>query len=153
MVNLGAFAVIIAVSRRTGSGEISSWGGLFAYAPGLSFAMAIFLFALGGIPPAAGWFAKFQLFQAVITPGTAAGYSLAVVMAVNSVLSLAYYLGVMRAMFFDDVPDGDVSPLKVPSALLGAISLSLVATLVVGVLPHLVLDLADKATFARIPGL
>ena len=153
VVNLGAFAVIIAVSRRTGSGEISSWGGLFAYAPGLSFAMAIFLFALGGIPPAAGWFAKFQLFQAVITPGTAAGYSLAVVMAVNSVLSLAYYLGVMRAMFFDDVPDGDVSPLKVPSALLGAISLSLVATLVVGVLPHLVLDLADKATFARIPGL
>lgn len=153
VVNLGAFAVIIAVSRRTGSGEISSWGGLFAYAPGLSFAMAIFLFALGGIPPAAGWFAKFQLFQAVITPGTAAGYSLAVVMAVNSVLSLAYYLGVMRAMFFDDVPDGDVSPIKVPSALLGAISLSLVATLVVGVLPHLVLDLADKATFARIPGL
>ncbi len=71
----------------------------------------------------------------------------------NSVLSLAYYLGVMRAMFFDDVPDGDVSPIKVPSALLGAISLSLVATLVVGVLPHLVLDLADKATFARIPGL
>ena len=45
------------------------------------------------------------------------------------------------------------APIKVPSALLGAISLSLVATLVVGVLPHLVLDLADKATFARIPGL
>ena len=71
VVNLGAFAVIITVSRRTRSGELASWGGLFTYAPGLALAMAVFLFALGGIPPAVGWFAKFQLFTAVVSAHTA----------------------------------------------------------------------------------
>ena len=73
VVNLGAFAVIIAVSRRTGTGEIKSWGGLWTYAPGLAISMAAFLFALAGIPPAVGWFAKFQSFTAVVGVGHRAG--------------------------------------------------------------------------------
>ena len=64
-MNLGAFAVIIAVGRKTRSGEISSWGGLFEYAPGLAVAMSVFVFALAGIPPLGGWFAKFQVFRAI----------------------------------------------------------------------------------------
>ena len=64
-MNLGAFAVV----HRRGpqdpqSGEISSWGGLFEYAPGLTVLMTVFLFALAGIPPLGGWFAKFLVFQA-----------------------------------------------------------------------------------------
>ena len=62
-MNLGAFAVIIAVARKTRSAEISSFGGLFQYAPGLAVVMAIFLFSLAGIPPLGGWFAKFVIFQ------------------------------------------------------------------------------------------
>ena len=49
--NLGAFAVVIAVSRKTGSGEISSFGGLMSYAPGLGALMTIFLASLTGVPP------------------------------------------------------------------------------------------------------
>ncbi len=148
VVNLGAFAVIITVSRRTGSGEIASWGGLFNYAPGLAVCMALFLFALGGIPPAVGWFAKFRLFEAVVNADTVLGYAAGVAMAVNSVVSLGYYLGVMRTMFIDDVPDGDTTPVRVPPALLAAVGVTVIATLVVGVYPDLVGDLADHATFA-----
>ena len=63
-MNLGAFAVVIAVARKTRSAEITSFGGLFHYAPGLTVAMTIFLFSLAGIPPLGGWFAKFGIFRA-----------------------------------------------------------------------------------------
>ena len=152
VVNLGIFAVIIAVSRRTQSGEISSWGGLFNYAPGLAVSMGVFLFALGGIPPAVGWFAKFELFQAVVGAHTSAAYVLAVVMVVNSVVALGYYLGVMRTMFMDDVPDGDLTPVKIPVSLLAAVGITLALTLVVGFLPGIAADLAEHATFSLAAG-
>ncbi|WP_426574298.1 NADH-quinone oxidoreductase subunit N [Aquihabitans sp. McL0605] len=148
IVNLGAFAVIITVSRRTGTGEIKSWGGLWTYAPGLAVSMAAFLFALAGIPPAVGWFAKFQSFTAVVQPGTTLGYTMGVVMAINSVIALAYYLNVVRVMFMDDVPDGDVTPIKVPTPLGAVVAIALVATLVVGVFPGIVGDIAHGANFA-----
>ncbi|CAN5661289.1 NADH-quinone oxidoreductase subunit N [soil metagenome] len=147
VMNLGAFAVIIAVSRRTQSGEISSWSGLFTYAPGLAVAMGAFLFGLGGIPPAAGWFAKFRLFDAVVGSGSPSAYAMGVVMAVNSVISLAYYLGLMRTMFMDDPVDGDVTPVKVPVPLRAAVIITGVATIVLGALPGLVANVAKGATF------
>ena len=61
-MNLGAFAVIIAVARKTRSGEIASRAAACSsYAPGLAVAMTVFLFALAGIPPLGGWFAKFEV--------------------------------------------------------------------------------------------
>ncbi len=152
VVNLGAFAVIITVSRRTQSGEITSWGGLFTYAPALAICMGAFLFALGGIPPAAGWFAKFQLFNAVVSAGTPSAYAMGVIMAVNSVISLAYYLGLMRTMFMDDAPDGDHTPIKTPVPLFAAVAISVAATMVFGVVPGVAADLAKGATFAFLPG-
>ena len=108
-MNLGAFAVIIAVSRKTRSGELSTWGGLFEYAPGLAVAMSVFVFALAGIPPLGGWFAKFQVFRAILSEGGASATALAVVVAVNSVIALYYYAGVARVMLFEPPPDGDLS--------------------------------------------
>ncbi len=148
VINLGAFATIITVSRRTGTGEITSWGGLFTYAPGLAVAMAIFLFALGGIPPAMGWFAKFLAFKAVVSADTGWGYAMGVVMAVNSVIALGYYLSIVRTMFMDEAPDGDVSPISVPVPLAAVVALASVVTIVVGAYPALVGDLAKGATFA-----
>ncbi len=145
VVNLGAFAVIIAVSRRTGSGEIKSWAGLWNYAPGLAISMAIFLFALGGIPPAVGWYAKFQAFTAVVGSGTPLGYVTGVIMAVNSVIALGYYLGIVRTMFMDDAPDGDHTPVKVPVPLGAVVAFAVAATIVVGVLPSIVSDIAAGA--------
>ncbi len=60
--NLGAFAVVIAVTRTTHSGRISSFAGLISYAPGLAVLMTIFLASLAGVPPLGGWIAKFNVF-------------------------------------------------------------------------------------------
>ena len=74
-MNLGAFAVVIAVARRTRSAEISSYAGLFQTSPGLAVMMTIFLASLAGIPPLAGWFAKFVMFRSIIDAGNALGRS------------------------------------------------------------------------------
>ncbi len=96
-MNLGAFAVVIAVARKTRSGEISSYSGLFSYAPGLTVMMTAFLFSLAGIPPLGGWFAKFYIFRAVLDAGTPAAIVLGVIVAVNSVIALYYYANVVPA--------------------------------------------------------
>jgi NADH-quinone oxidoreductase subunit N len=136
--NLGAFAVVIAVSRKTRSGEISSFGGLFTYAPGLTVLMTLFLASLAGIPPLGGWYAKFGAFRAVVDAGGGWGYSIAVVGAVNAVIATAYYITVMREMWMKPVPDGDTTPVKVQAPVMAALALTGVLTLLFGVLPGLV---------------
>ncbi|MBJ7491067.1 MAG: NADH-quinone oxidoreductase subunit N, partial [Ilumatobacteraceae bacterium] len=64
--NLGVFAVVMVVARKTRSGEISSYGGLFSYAPGIATLMTIFMASLAGIPPFGGWFGKFAAFQSLV---------------------------------------------------------------------------------------
>src|SRR3546814_7032766 len=114
-MNLGAFAVVLAVARKTRSAEIDTWGGLFEYAPGLSVLMSLFLFSLAGIPPLGGWLAKFVIFKALVKPDlTVGGVTLAVVVAVNSVIALYYYANVARMMWMNPVPDGDRTPVRVP---------------------------------------
>ena len=113
-MNLGAFAVVIAVSRKTRSGEISSFGGLFGYAPGLAVLTTIFFASLAGIPPLGGWFAKFNAFKAVLDAQNNWAYALASIAAVNTVISAAYYMKVLRVVWMDDAPDGDMTPIVTP---------------------------------------
>ncbi|MEL6982426.1 MAG: NADH-quinone oxidoreductase subunit N [Actinomycetota bacterium] len=131
-MNLGAFAVVIAAARRTRSGDISSFGGMMNYAPGLTAAMVAFLFSLTGIPPMGGWWAKFQIFNALIEPATTAGYALAIVAAVNSVIAAFYYLNVAKQMCFLPAPNGDNSPMRIPPTLTAAIAITLIFTMVSG---------------------
>lgn len=137
-MNLGAFAVVIAVTRKTKSAEISAFGGLFGYAPGLAAAMTIFFASLAGIPPLGGWFAKFNAFKALLDAGSTSAYVLAVIAAVNTVIAAAYYMRVLRVVWVDDAPDGDTAPIPVASPITAAVAITLVGTLVVGVLPNLV---------------
>lgn len=104
-MNLGAFSVVLAVSRRTRSGEISSYGGLFSYAPGMAVLMTLFLAALAGIPPLSGWFAKLWIFLALAEARTPAGWVLAVIVAVNAVIAFGYYARVLMQMWFQPVPE------------------------------------------------
>ena len=136
--NLGAFAVIIAVARKTRSGQISSFGGLFSYAPGLTVLMTIFLASLAGIPPLGGWYAKFGAFKAAVDAAGGWGYGIAIVGAVNAVIATAYYIVVMREMWMKPVPDGDVTPIKVPASLQAALAICGVATLAFGVVPGII---------------
>ena len=150
-MNLGAFTVVMAVARKTGSAEIPSFGGLITYAPSLAVLMSIFLFALAGIPPLAGWLAKFVAFRAVVDGGTAWAYVLAVVMAVNSVISLAYYANVAREMWMNPPPDGDRAPIKVPVSLSAALAITVVLTLAFGV-TRWATSLGDAADFLATVG-
>lgn len=143
--NLGVFGIVIAVARKTRSGEISSYGGLFGYAPGLAALMTIFMASLAGIPPLGGWFGKFTAFQALISAGTNWSYALAVVGAVNSVVAFGYYGNILREMWMKPAPLGDTSPVKVHSAIGVALAITGGSTLVLGVLPGLVIHFGDLA--------
>jgi NADH-quinone oxidoreductase subunit N len=141
--NLGAFAVIIAVSRKTRSGEISSFGGLMTYAPGMGALMTIFIASLTGVPPLGIWIAKLQSFKTLLDAGDGAAYALAVIAAVNTVISAAYYMRVLREMWMKPVPDGDITPMVTPQPVLVALGICAAGTVVLGVVPGLVLQFAD----------
>jgi NADH-quinone oxidoreductase subunit N len=146
-MNLGAFAVVMAVARKTRSGEIASFGGLFEYAPGLATLMTVFLFALAGIPPLGGWLAKFVMFRAVLDAGTPSAIVLGVIAAVNSVVALFYYASVAREMWMKPVPDEDRTPVRVPASLSVALGLAAVITIALGV-TNIATRFGDLATFA-----
>ena len=144
-MNLGMFAVVIAASRTTRSGEISSFGGLFSYAPGLGVLMTIFLASLAGIPPLGGWIAKFTAFRAVLEAGGGWGYGIAVIGAVNSVIAFGYYGSIMREIWMKPAPNGETSAVKTPSSLIAAMVITTAGTIVFGVLPGVVLRFGDLA--------
>lgn len=144
-MNLGAFAIVIAVARRTRSGEVSSYAGLFSYAPGLTVLMTIFMFSLAGIPPFGGWFAKFYIFKSAIDAGTGWALALAVIAGVNSVIALFYYAGVAREMWMQPAPGDDRTPIRVPPALGAALAIAAAAVVAIGVYPQAFARLGDLA--------
>ena len=134
-MNLGAFAIVLAVARKTRSAEIDSFKGLFGYAPGLTIAMTVFLFSLAGIPPLGGWWAKFRVMEAVIDAESASGVVLGVFVAVNSVIALYYYARIGLGMWAEDAPDGDTTPIRVPASLVSALAITVALTIAFGVYP------------------
>jgi NADH-quinone oxidoreductase subunit N len=146
-MNIGAFAVVMAVARKTRSGELSSFGGLFEYAPGLTVLTSIFFFALAGIPPLGGWYAKLVIFRTLLDQPTGWSVALAVLVGVNSAIGLYYYASVARETWMRPVPDEDRTPIRVPSSLGAAIGLCAIATLAIGVVPQIVARFAHLAPF------
>jgi NADH-quinone oxidoreductase subunit N len=145
-MNLGAFAVVIAVARRTNSGEIDSYAGLGKTGPGLAITMTIFLFSLAGIPPFAGWFAKFVLFRAVLDANSPSAIVLGVIAAIGSVVAFFYYATVARKMWFHDpAPEAPATPRAVPAAVTVAIGLCAAFTVVVGIYPQIVARIGELA--------
>jgi NADH-quinone oxidoreductase subunit N len=146
-MNLGAFAVVIAASNRLGRATIDRWSGMSQYAPGLATLLTIFFFSLAGIPPLAGWFAKFVMFRSVLSVSGAWGISLAVVAAVNSVIAFVYYAKVVKAAWFDpvpeDVPAGALRDETVGPPLRLALGLTTLGVVVIGVFPGIVAHLGE----------
>ncbi len=97
--NLGAFGVVALVSAQSGKENISDYKGFYGSNPMLSWVMAISLFSLGGIPPTAGFFGKMFLVTAGASKGN---YILVIIAALNMVVSLFYYLKVVKAIFIDE---------------------------------------------------
>ena len=96
--NLGAFGVVTAISNATGKENIDDYNGLYHTNPKLSLIMTLALFSLAGIPPVAGFFGKFFLFTAAAQKGF---YLLVLLAVLNTIISLFYYLLVVKAMFIN----------------------------------------------------
>ncbi|MCK9618802.1 MAG: NADH-quinone oxidoreductase subunit N [Lentimicrobiaceae bacterium] len=96
--NLGAFGVINAISVKTGKENMDDYDGLYRTNPKLSLAMMLSLFSLAGIPPVAGFFGKFFLFTAAAEQGL---FILVLIAVINTIISLYYYLLVIKAMFLN----------------------------------------------------
>lgn len=111
--NLGVFAVIILVSARRGGEEVTRFRGLGRESPAYAIAITLFFLSLVGIPPTAGFFGKFYLFYAAIHTG----YTwLAVVMVINSVLSLPYYYSVVREMWLEPAQEPELQEQELKGA-------------------------------------
>ena len=106
--NLAAFGVISAIETRTKKINISDYNGLYSTNPKLSFVMMLAMFSLGGIPPFAGFFSKFFIFSAAAEQGF---YVLVLIAVINTIISLYYYLLVVRAMFIEK-SDNPIPALK-----------------------------------------
>ncbi len=97
LANSAAFLVIVISNRELKSGDISAYRGLAKKSPFLSGVFFVALLSLGGIPPLAGFFAKFLIFRAVILKGY---LWLALIGAANVIISLYYYLSIVKEMYF-----------------------------------------------------
>ena len=96
--NLGAFGVAQAIERATGKELISDYDGLYRTNPKLSLLMTLAVFSLAGIPPLAGFFGKFFLFMGAASRGF---YWLVIIAVLNTIISLYYYLMIVKAMFIN----------------------------------------------------
>ncbi|MBD5245017.1 MAG: NADH-quinone oxidoreductase subunit N [Bacteroides sp.] len=97
--NLAAFGVIGAIENNSGKLWIDDYKGLYKTNPRLAFTMMLAMFSLAGIPPFAGFFSKFFIFTSAINQGSIAIYVLVLIALINTIISLYYYLLVVKAMF------------------------------------------------------
>ncbi|MBT3373518.1 MAG: NADH-quinone oxidoreductase subunit NuoN [Rhodospirillaceae bacterium] len=110
-MNLGTFACILCMRRKTGMVEgISDLSGLSKSNPLMALALAIFMFSMAGIPPLGGFFGKFYVFVAAVN---AELYALAVIGVLASVVGAFYYLRIIKVMYFDEPAE----PFETPMAL------------------------------------
>tara|TARA_B100000519_G_C14212102_1_gene423161 strand:- start:250 stop:1326 length:1077 start_codon:yes stop_codon:yes gene_type:complete len=129
-MNLGAFFVVITIKNKTGSESFDDYKGLGWEMPLVGAVMTIFMVSLTGLPPTAGFIGKFYIFASLIKEG-GAFYYLVIIGGINSVVSLYYYLRVVKVMYFEGQRNDKIKqPPKVMAFLLIATA---VPTLVLGI--------------------
>ena len=146
VMNIGAFAVATAVAERRPSLQIEDFAGLARISPLLAIAMTAFMVSLAGVPPTGGFWGKLAIFAVAIERG-GVGPWLAAVMVVNSVISVAYYFSIPRAMIFDEA-DEDEARVATP-ALIGVVAgLALLAVVAIFILPNAIYRLGELSALA-----
>jgi len=128
--NIGAFIVVIAFSNATGSDNIDDYAGLMKRSPGVALTMTIFMVSLVGIPPTAGFLAKYWMFGAAVKEGL---YGIVVVAVLTSVISLFYYMNVVRIMMFHQPKDD--SPIPLAGMVKTSLALSVFMVLIICIWP------------------
>jgi NADH-quinone oxidoreductase subunit N len=143
---VAAFTVIALVMRHLDSEDISGLAGLNQRSPLLALTLTLAMVSLAGVPPLAGFFGKFLLLKAVIEQGATnhGYYCLAFTALVGVVISLYYYFGVIRAIYWSkDAPD--LSPIPMSRPMLAAICGCIAGIFWLGLFPNSVLKLAESA--------
>ena len=102
VANMSVFTIISAIEERNnGVTDMDAYNGLYSTNPKLTFLMTLALFSLGGIPPFAGMFSKFFVFMAALEQGSAWAYAIVFIALINTVISLYYYLLIVKAMYIN----------------------------------------------------
>ena len=144
LMNLGLFTVIILLNQGADRGQpIWDFSGLAKSHPGLALITLILLLSLAGIPPTGGFFAKFYVLAALVSSGQV---TLAVIAVLFSAVSAWFYLRIIMLMYMDET-DHPTEVLMTPS-LRVALVVTLIGTIMTGVLPALFLDVAQAAASA-----
>jgi len=140
LTNMGAFIAIIAISNKLNSDLIEDYAGMGKRSPLIALALTLCLISLIGMPPAAGFMAKFYIFSAAVQHNL---LWLVIIAVINSVISAYYYLRVVKVMWFGEAASME----KVPSsgALRLALSLSCLGVLLLGIIPGYIMKLAQLA--------
>ncbi|MBI3875289.1 MAG: proton-translocating NADH-quinone oxidoreductase subunit N, partial [Verrucomicrobia bacterium] len=139
---IAAFSVLCVVLRDADSEDFSALSGLHQRSPMLAAAMTLSMVSLAGVPPLAGFFGKFLLLKAVIEHS--ASYWLIAAALLGVVISLWYYFGVIRAMYWAK-DTSNLTPIAVSLPMRLSLGVSMVGMLVLGLAPSLVMDWATGA--------
>jgi NADH-quinone oxidoreductase subunit N len=141
--NLGAFLAIVIVSHKTGSDQIEDYAGIWKRSPLIGVVLLVCLLSLAGVPPFAGFSGKWYLFGAAIHNGY---IWLALVGMVFSVVSLYYYLQVVRQALVSDPKDS--SPIEMNGVEAALLVICVVFTVTLGFWPKPIMDVAQAASSA-----
>jgi NADH-quinone oxidoreductase subunit N len=145
----GAFIIIATLSTVAIGETLSDYKGLAKRSPLMAFSMMLLLFSLAGMPPLAGFASKFVLFSSAVDVSVAPIDNwvvwLAVAGVLNSALSLYYYVRVIKYMY---VEEGPTERLKLPKAMVAAVLMTVIATIVIGLYPGPVIDACQQAARA-----
>lgn len=140
-MNLGAWGIIVALRRQTVTGEnIDDLNGLYFRHPLAAILMLVFMLSLAGIPPTAGFVAKYYLFASVIQTGHA---TIAVIAALNVAIGLYYYMRIVVAMFISEATER--TGLALSGGLVSVLAVAIFLTLLMGVYPDPFINLARQA--------
>jgi NADH-quinone oxidoreductase subunit N len=152
-MNLGAFAVVAALQKRTGvTSQLDTFAGLFRREPLLAVLMTLFLLSLTGIPPLAGFFAKAYVILAAVQAGGPLTI-LAVIAVLNAAAAAFYYLRIVVYMFMRD-PVGETPPMTHGALLWGGLAAATALTILLGIVPSPLLNIVKDAAAAisSLPG-
>ena len=141
-MNIGAWSIIVALRRRDVIGEyVEDLNGLYFKHPAAATLMLVFMLSLAGIPPTAGFVAKYYLFAAVIETGHV---TLAVIAALNVAVGLYYYMRLVVAMFMSEATEK--TGLTLSPGLVSVLAITLIFTLFIGLYPDPFITMAQTAT-------
>ncbi|NNJ10791.1 NADH-quinone oxidoreductase subunit N [Chloroflexales bacterium ZM16-3] len=139
LTNIGGFGALAAVSLAVGGDDVKDLNGLARRNLPLAVLFAICLLSLAGVPPLAGFFAKFYIFMVGWQSGA---WWLVIIALFTTVVSLYYYLRMLKAMFME-APATD-EPLSAPAGIMSAISISVAGLVILGIFPNIILGIISR---------